>query len=119
MRKLLPILLLLILGNSVIYASFPIVESNQYIQIESIDEEDKKLTEKQRLAWFLVGLLLGLTGVIISLIAWLRSERKKEQFKFALLGFGVYLIIVGLITFFIFGDIPFGLDEIGDIFILS
>ena len=119
MRKLLPILFLLILEHSVIYASFPIIESNQFTQIESLDEGDKKLTKKQKLAWFLVGLIGGLTGVVIALIAWLISEKKKGQFKFALLGFGVYLIITGLITFFIFGDIPFGLDEIGDIFILG
>ena len=119
MRKLLPIFLLLILGHSAIYASFPIVESNQFIQIESVDEEDKKLTKKQKLAWILVGLLGGLTGVIIALLAWIISKNKKGQLKFVFLGFGVYLIIVGLITFFIFGDIPFGLDEIGDIFILG
>ena len=119
MRKFLPILLLLILGHSVIYASFPIVESNQFIQIESVDEEDKKLTKKQKLAWVLVGLIGGLTGVIIALIAWLISKKKKGQFKFALLGFGVYLIIIGIITFFVFGDVPFGLNEIDNIFILG
>ena len=119
MKKLLPILLLLILEHSVIYASFPIIESNQFTQIETVDEEDKKLTKKQKLAWVLVGLIGGFAGVVSALIASLISEKKKGQFKFALLGFGAYLIFIGLITFFVFGDIPFGLNEIDNIFILG
>ena len=81
------------------------------VSVEDLYKEEgegkKKLTKKQKLAWFLVGLIGGLTGVVIALIAWLISEKKKGQFKFALLGFGAYLIFIGLITFFVFGDNKF------------
>lgn len=119
MRKLLYILIFALIGQTSVYSSFPIVESNNFTQIESVDEEDKKLTKKQKLAWVLVGLIGGFAGVVSALIASLISEKKKGQFKFALLGFGAYLIFIGLITFFVFGDIPFGLNEIDNIFILG
>ena len=119
MRKLLYILIFALIGQTSVYASFPIVESNTFTQIESADKEDRKLTKKQKLAWFLAGLAGGIIGVVIALISQLLYKKKKGQFKFALLGFVAYLILSGLITFFVFGEVPYGLDEIGDIFILG
>ena len=118
MRKLLYLLIFALIGQSSIYASFPIVESNPFTQIESADEEDKKLNKKQKLAWILAGLVGGIIGVVIALLSQLTYKKKKGQFKFALLGYAVFLILSGLISFFVFGEVPYRLDEIGDIFIL-
>ena len=106
------------MGQTSVYASFPIVESNPFTQIETADEEDKKLTKKQKLAWVLAGLVGGIIGVVIASISQLVYKKKKGQFKFALLGYAAFLILSGLISFFVFGEVPYGLDEIGDIFIL-
>ena len=119
MRKLLYILIFALIGHTSIFASFPTVESNLFTQIESVDEEDKKLTKNQKLAWVLVGLFGGIIGVVIALLSQLVYKKKKGQFKFALLGYVAFLILSGLISFFIFGRVPYGLDEIGNIFILG
>ena len=112
--------MLVILGHTVIYASFPIVESNPFLQIETIEEEaEKKLTNKQKLAWIIAGLAGGLIGVTIALLSQLISKKKKGQFKFALLGYALFLILSGLITYFILGEVPYGIDKIGNIFILG
>tara|TARA_B100000674_G_scaffold14225_1_gene10385 strand:- start:3975 stop:4334 length:360 start_codon:yes stop_codon:yes gene_type:complete len=119
MRKLLYILIFALIGKTFVYASFPTVESNPFTQIESAYEEDKKLTKKQKLAWILAGLVGGIVGIVIALISQLVYKKKKGQFKFALLGYAAFLILSVLIDFFVSGRVPFGLDEIGDIFILG
>ena len=48
MRKLLYILIFALIGQTSIYASFPIVESNPFTQIESENNEDKKLTKNKK-----------------------------------------------------------------------
>ena len=119
MKKLLYILLLTFIGQATVYASFPVTETNNFTSIEIVDEEtdeSKKLSTRQKVVWFLVGLLGGILGVIISLIAQLISKKKKGQFKFALLGAGVYYILYTLLMYAIEGELPF---EIGEIFILG
>lgn len=118
MRKLLYILIFAIIGQTSIYASFPIIESNPFTQFESVDVDEKKLTKKQKLAWVLAGLSGGIIGVVIALLSQLVYKKKKGQFKFALLGYALFLILSGLLRYFIYGDVPYGLDGIGDIFIL-
>ena len=87
--------------------------------MSQLDKEDKKLTKKQKI-WILGWSFGGIIGVVISLLSQLIYKKKKGQFKFILLGYmKKFLILSGLISFFISGEVPYGLDEIGDIFILS
>ena len=55
MRKLLYILIFTLIGQTSVY-DFPIVESNTFTQIESLDKEDRKLTKKQNHLGLIVGL---------------------------------------------------------------
>ena len=119
MNQFILTLLLGLLGFSCVYASFPVTETNNLTSIEIVDEEteeSKKLSKRQKVIWFLVGLVGGILGVIIALIAQLISKKKKGQFKFALLGLGVYYILYTLLMFAITGELPF---EIGEIFIFG
>jgi len=119
MKQFILTLLLGLLGFSSVYASFPVTETNNLTSIEIVDEEteeSKKLSKRQKVFWFLVGLVGGILGVIIALIAQLISKKKKGQFKFALLGAGVYYILYTLLMYAIEGELPF---EIGEIFILG
>ena len=119
MKQFILTLLLGLLGFSSVYASFPVTETNNLTSIEIVDEEteeSKKLSKRQKVVWFLVGLVGGILGVIIALIAQLISKKKKGQFKFALLGAGVYYILYTLLMYAIEGELPF---EIGEIFILG
>ena len=105
-----------------IFASFPLNNTDNFSKIErtyQIEDGEKELTKKQKIAWFLIGLAGGIIGVIIALITNLTSKKKKQQFKYALFGFIGFLILNGLINYYIFDEIPYGLDEIGKIFILS
>ena len=115
MRKLLYILLFSVVGLTSVYASFPVSGYNNFTQIETIDEDtedDKKLTKRQKFAWFLAGFIGFYLGVIIALIVQLISRKKKGQFKFALFGF-LSMILIALL-------IEHGQEIIsGDIFILG
>ena len=98
MRKLLYILLFSVVGHTSVYASFPVSGYNNFTQIETIDEDtedDKKLTKRQKFAWFFAGFIGFYFGVIIALIAQLISRKKKGQFKFALFGF-LSMILIAL-----------------------
>ena len=53
MRKLLYIILFLIVGQTSVYASFPVSGYNNFAKIETINEDtedDKKLTKKQKIS---------------------------------------------------------------------
>lgn len=116
MRKLLYIILFLIVGQTSVYASFPVSGYNNFAKIETINEDtedDKKLTKIQKIAWILVGFVGIYVGVIAALITQLISKKKKGQFKFALLGFLIFVAI--LIAMEIGRN---GLD-LSDIFILG
>ena len=122
MKKIFYILIILIFQNNIIFASFPVNNTDNLSKVEityQTNDGDKKLTKKQKIAWFLIGLAGGIIGLIIALITNLTSKKKKQQFKYALLGFIGFLILNGLISYYIFDEIPYGLDEIGDIFILG
>lgn len=96
MRKLLYILLFSVVGQTSVYASFPVSGYNNFTQIETINEDiedDKKLTKWQKIAWILAGFLGTFLGVVIALITQLISKKKKGQFKFALLGIAIYFAI--------------------------
>lgn len=115
MKKLLYILLFALVGQTSVYASFPVSEHNSFTQIEIVDEDtedDKKLTKKQKIAWILVGLLSTFLGVTIALIAQLISKKKKGQFKFALLGLAIYFAILIAAEYAMTGELPFDLSEI-------
>ena len=67
-------ILTLLLGISVFsstYASFPVTESNNNYEVVISHEETPEdgLTKKQKLLWFLMGLLLTYIGVIIAIIS--------------------------------------------------
>tara|TARA_X000000368_G_scaffold396168_1_gene364222 strand:+ start:473 stop:832 length:360 start_codon:yes stop_codon:yes gene_type:complete len=114
MRKLLYILLFSVVGQTSVYASFPVSGYNNFRQIETIDEDtedDKKLTKKQKIAWILVGLLTTFLGVTIALITQLISKKKKGQFKFALIGLAIYFAISIAVEYAITGELPFDLSE--------
>ena len=122
MKKIFYIFIFLIFQNNIIFASFPVNNTDNHSKFEityQTNDDDKKLTKKQKIAWFLIGLAGGIIGLIIALITNLTSKKKKQQFKYALFGFMGFLILNGLISYFIFGETPYGLDEIGKIFILS
>jgi len=122
MKKIFYIFIFLIFQNNIIFASFPVSNTDNLSKFEityQTNDDDKKLTKKQKIAWFLIGLAGGIIGLIIALITNLTSKKKKQQFKYALFGFMGFLILNGLISYFIFGETPYGLDEIGKIFILS
>jgi len=122
MKKIFYIFIFAIFQNNIIFASFPVNNTDNLSKFEityQTNDNDKKLTKKQKIAWFLIGLAGGIIGLIIALITNLTSKKKKQQFKYALFGFMGFLILNGLISYFIFGETPYGLDEIGKIFILS
>ena len=122
MKKMFYIFIFLISQNNIIFASFPVNNTDNLSKVEityQTNDGDKKLTKKQKIAWFLIGLAGGIIGLIIALITNLTSKKKKQQFKYALFGFIGFLIFNGLIKYYIFDEIPYGLDEIGKIFILS
>ncbi len=122
MKKIFYLFILVIFQNNIILASFPVNKTDDFTKFEitnQTEDSDKKLTKKQKIAWFLIGLAGGIIGLIIALIINLTSKKKKQQFKYALFGFIGFLILNGLISYFIFGETPYGLEEIGKIFILS
>ena len=122
MKKIFCIFIFVIFQNNIIFASFPVNKTYDLTKFEitnQTNDGDKKLTKKQKIAWFLIGLAGGIIGLIIALITNLTSKKKKQQFKYALFGFIAFLILNGLISYFINGETPYGLDEIGKIFILS
>ena len=122
MKKIFYIFIFLIFQNNRIFASFPVDITGNFSKVEITSQTEvdgKELTKKQKIAWFLIGLAGGIYGLIIALITNLTSKKKKQQFKYALFGFIGFLILNGLISYYIFDEIPYGLDEIGKIFILS
>ena len=122
MKKIFYIFIFLIFQNNRIFASFPVNNTDNFSKVEityQTEDGEKELTKKQKIAWFLIGLAGGIYGLIIALITNLTSKKKKQQFKYALFGFIGFLILNGLISYYIFDEIPYGLDEIGKIFILS
>ena len=122
MKKIFYILIILIFQNKIIFASFPVDITGNFSKVEITSQTEvdgKELTQKQKIAWVLIGLSGGIVGLIIALVTNLTSKKKKQQFKYALFGFIGFLIFNGLIKYYIFDEIPYGLDEIGKIFILS
>ena len=122
MKKIFCIFIFVIFQNNIIFASFPVNNTDNFSKVEityQFEDGEKELTKKQKIAWFLIGLSGGIFGLIIALITNLTSKKKKQQFKYALFGFIGSLILNGLICYYIFDEIPYGLDEIGKIFILS
>ena len=122
MKKIFYILIILIFQNNIIFASFPVDITGNFSKVEITSQTEvdgKELTQKQKIDWVLIGLSGGIVGLIIALVTNLTSKKKKQQFKYALFGFIGFLILNGLISYYIFDEIPYGLDEIGKIFILS
>ena len=116
MNKTIYTILFCLLSQLTAYSSFPISESNSNVKTEIVNNnpDDNPLSKNGKIAWFLLGLFLGIFGVIIAIITQI-IRKEKGIIKFALLGFAGYLLITYLIT----GELPYDLGEIDNIFILG
>ena len=59
MKKIFYIFIFLIFQNNMIFASFPLNNTDNFSKIErtyQIEDGEKELTKKQKIAWFLIGL---------------------------------------------------------------
>ena len=78
MKKIFYIFIFLIFQNNIIFASFPVNNTDNFSKVEityQIEDGEKELTKKQKIAWFLIGLAGGIYGLII-MTTNLTSKRK-------------------------------------------
>ena len=115
MKQKLLTLLFTFLGLTTIYSSFPVTENTNTTEVITWELSDPEpLSKSEKVLWFFGGLLLTYIGVIIAIITQL-SSKKKGQIKYALLGFGLYFLILFAIIYYVSG----GDIDINNIFIFG
>ena len=104
MKQFILTLLLVLLGFSSVYASFPVTENGNINEI-SLSIEDPDISKSAKILWFAIGLLgavfTGFGGLAIAAIYQLITK-KKGPIKYALYGgltAGILVIILLLLIF--------------------
>ena len=115
MRKLLLTLLFGIIGFTTTFASFPVTENTNTTEAITWEQSDPEpLSNGEKVLWFFGGLLLTWVGVIIAIITQV-SSKKKGQIKYSLFGFGLFLLFIFAMIYFL----SVGSFELSNIFIFA
>ena len=115
MRKLLLTLLFGIIGFTTTFASFPVTENTNTTESITWEQSDPEpLSNGEKALWFFGGFLLTWIGVIIAIITQV-SSKKKGQIKYSLFGFGLFLLFIFAMIYFL----SVGSFELSNIFIFA
>ena len=101
MKKKLLTLLFGIIGFTTTFASFPVTENTNTTEAITWEQSDPEpLSNGEKVLWFFGGLLLTWIGVIIAIITQV-SSKKKGQIKYSLFGFGLFLLFIFAMIYFL------------------